>query len=188
MDLALPTGQVVVCDPFTGLGPFAPRPFTTAVHPGRYPVTVAVASFDNGGEPTRVAAAARLSVTDAPVAGWELALVDDQDVADLGERELFGYETDHGDVCFVDASAVSALADHEDWLIEALAAYAAADFRLPPVRAVGSAGEEIAAFTTGRGYGFYPTWVGRTESGDVASFVTDFLVLEEPSTTSGGPS
>ncbi|MDX3698021.1 DUF4241 domain-containing protein [Streptomyces europaeiscabiei] len=91
------------------------------------------------------------------------------------------------DVCFVDASAVSVLADHEDWLIKALAAYAAADFGLPPVRAVGSAGEEVAAFTTGRGYGFYPTWVGRTESGDVASFVTDFLVLEKP-TTSGGPS
>ncbi|MFF4590809.1 DUF4241 domain-containing protein [Streptomyces sp. NPDC001388] len=36
------------------------------------------------------------------------------------------------------------------------------------------------AFTTGRGHGFYPTWVGRTDSGDVASFITDFLVIEEP--------
>ncbi|MGW5973585.1 DUF4241 domain-containing protein [Streptomyces sp. NPDC055186] len=188
VDLALPTGKVVVRDPFTGLGPLAPIPFTAAVRPGRYPVTLAVASFDNDVVPTRVAAAARLSVTDAPVTGWELALVEDQDVADLGEREFFGYETGHGDVCFVDASAVSALADHEDWLLEALAAHAAADFGLPPVRAVGPAGEEIAAFTTGRGHGFYPTWVGRTGDGDVASFVTDFLVLEKPGATSGGPS
>ncbi|MEU7472868.1 DUF4241 domain-containing protein [Streptomyces sp. NPDC044984] len=188
VDLALPTGQVAVCDPFTGLGPFAPRPFTAAVRPGRYPVTVAVVSFGNGGVPAQVPAAARLSVTDAPVTGWELALVEDQDASDLGDREFFGYETDHGDVCFVDASAVSALADHEDRLIEALAAYTAADFGLPPVRAVGPAGEGIVAFTTGRGYGFYPTWVGRTDSGDVASFVTGFLVLEEAGALSGGPS
>ncbi|MFF9408109.1 DUF4241 domain-containing protein [Streptomyces anandii] len=64
VDLTLPTGQVVVCDPFTGLGPFAPRPFTAAVRPGGYPVTLAVASFDNGGTPAQVAAAAHLR-TDA---------------------------------------------------------------------------------------------------------------------------
>ncbi|MEU6242966.1 DUF4241 domain-containing protein [Streptomyces sp. NPDC047024] len=177
-DLALPTGQVVVCDPFTGLGPFAPRPFTATVRPGRYPVDVAVAAFDNDGVQAQVAAAARLSIADAPVARWELALTDGQNVADLGDREFFGYEADHGDVCFVDASAVSALAYQEDWLDEALAAYVAADFGLPPVRAVGPAEEETVAFTTGRGSGFYPTWVGRTGSGDIACFVTDFLVLE----------
>ncbi|MGV9337811.1 DUF4241 domain-containing protein [Streptomyces sp. NPDC003688] len=180
MDLALPTGRVVVCDPFTGLGPFAPRPFTAAVPPGRYPVTLAVAAFDNGGAPAQVAVAARLSITDAPVAGWELALVGGENPAGLGEREFFGYETDYGDVCFVDASAVSALADQEEWLNDALNAYVAADFGLPPVRAVGPAEEETVAFTTGRGSGFYPTWVGRTDGGDIASFVTDFLVLEEP--------
>lgn len=188
VDLALPTGQVVVCDPFTGLGPFAPRPFTAAVCPGRYPVTLAVASFGNDGTPAQVAAAARLSVSGAPVTRWELALNENQNIEELGDHEFFGYETDYGDVCFVDASAVSALADHEEWLVEALAAYAAASFGLPPVKAVGSDGEEIVAFTTGRGYGFYPTWVGRTSSGDVACFVTDFLVLEEPELTDSGSS
>ncbi|MFF4661058.1 DUF4241 domain-containing protein [Streptomyces sp. NPDC001381] len=105
MDLALPTGQLVVRDPFTGLGPFAPRPFTAEVRPGRYPVTLAVVSFDNDGTPAHVAGAARLSATDAPVTRWELALVAGRDAAELGDREFFGHETDHGDVCFVDASA-----------------------------------------------------------------------------------
>ncbi|MFD7765500.1 DUF4241 domain-containing protein [Streptomyces sp. NPDC059787] len=181
VDLALPTGRVVVCDPFTGLGPFAPRPFTAEVPPGRYSVTVATVSFDSDGTPARVAAAARLSVTTLPAATWELAVGADDDVADLGEGEFFGYETDHGDVCFVDGSAVPALADHEDRLNEALIAYATADFALPPVRATGPAGEEVVAFNTGRRRsGFYPTWVGRTGSGAVASFVTDFLVLDDP--------
>ena len=32
----------------------------------------------------------------------------------------------------------------------------------------------LVAFTTGRGDGAYTTWVGRTASGDIACFVTDF--------------
>ncbi|MFE0705261.1 DUF4241 domain-containing protein [Streptomyces sp. NPDC058872] len=185
VDLALPTGRVVVCDPFTGLGPFRPRPYTATVRPGRYPVTVAVVSFDNDGTPARVTAAARLSVADAPVARWELALGEHEDVTELGENEFFGYETDYGDVCFVDGSGVDALADHEDRLVEDLRAYVAADFARPPLW-VGSDGEEVVAFNTGRGSGSYPVWVGRTDSGDVACFVADFLVLEKPGTVGTG--
>ncbi|GAA2389475.1 hypothetical protein GCM10010420_11420 [Streptomyces glaucosporus] len=36
---------------------------------------------------------------------------------------------------------------------------------------------EVVAFASGADDGFHPTWIGRTEDGDTACFVTDFLLF-----------
>jgi hypothetical protein len=69
--LRLPTGRLVATDPswlYAGPPPDI-GPFTATVAPGAYPVTLALLR----GPDLRVAAA-RLTVRDEPVAGWEMAL------------------------------------------------------------------------------------------------------------------
>ncbi|WP_306371015.1 DUF4241 domain-containing protein [Nocardiopsis sp. CC223A] len=176
--VGLPTGRLIICDPFTGLGPFAPRPFTEGVAPGEYPVTLAFVSFDNNGEEGRVAAAARLEVSDVPVVRWELALMDGQSADDLEEDEFFGYETGDGSVCFIDGSVVHRLDRFEDDLVVEVDGFARAGFTRPLVKLAGENGDEVVAFFTNRpAPEVYPTWIGRTADGAIACFVTDFQVV-----------
>ncbi|MFF4652256.1 DUF4241 domain-containing protein [Streptomyces sp. NPDC001380] len=192
VDLGLPTGQVVACDPFTGFGPYGPGPFTVSVPPGRYPVVLSAVTVTGPGEaaperPHRRVAGARLTVLDAPVARWELALTEGQDLAGLGEDEFFGYGVDAGTGCFVDASAVEALGDHEEETEALMGGFEAVDFDAVPVRTAAPAGAEAVAFGSGWGDGVYPTWVGRTADGDAACFVTDFFVIPDGRGDAPGP-
>ena len=43
-----------------------------------------------------------------------------------------------------------------------------------------STGHTLVAFTSGWGDGFYPTWIGRSASGEVTCFLTDFFVAPDP--------
>ncbi|MEK8170913.1 DUF4241 domain-containing protein [Streptomyces sp. M19] len=64
----------------------------------------------------------------------------------------------------------------------------ARELRRPTV-GLGRDDEPVAvSFTTGGGDGVYPTWVGRTASGDTACFLTDFFVLGEDDLTGSEPS
>lgn len=103
--LWLPTGQVVACDPFVGLGQGEAEPFTVAVDPGHYRVEAAVATLTQpdqlpSDDPHLRVAAARLVIRDEPTAAWELALQPGQDLAELTEDEFYGYGVDsrHGRV------------------------------------------------------------------------------------------
>ncbi|WP_324606082.1 DUF4241 domain-containing protein [Streptomyces sp. 351MFTsu5.1] len=44
-----------------------------------------------------------------------------------------------------------------------------------------STGRTLVAFTSGWGDGFCPTWIGRSASGEVTCFLTDFFVAPDPS-------
>lgn len=113
--LHLPTGRLVVVDPF--LGPALERfavPFTVTAPPGRYAVSLSVARWDrpsdpNTPAPVRAVAAAKLTIRDEPVVAWELGLQPGQDPATLQPDELFGFVVDSGSGAFLDASAVAAL-------------------------------------------------------------------------------
>lgn len=80
--LHLATGRLVVCDPFWA--PDSLAPFSVEVAPGRYPVTLSIARVDQPIDPevpspVLSVAAAKLTVVDQPVAGWELALLPGED-------------------------------------------------------------------------------------------------------------
>ncbi|MFJ3199800.1 DUF4241 domain-containing protein [Streptomyces sp. NPDC086989] len=183
-ELWLPTGRVVACDPFTGLGGDWITPFTVQVPAGRHRVQVAMATLTEPGEepsdePHRRVAAARLLVTDAPVVSWELALKDGQDPAELGEDGYFGYGVDAGAGCFYDAGANDSFEECEGDEGPLWDAFEAAGHAAGVHLVDGEDGHNLAAFSSGFGDGHYPTWVGRDAAGAVTCFVTDFFVVPE---------
>jgi hypothetical protein len=75
----------------------APSPFTQCVPNGEYPVTLALARFENGEE--RIAYARVLLDGAAPV-HWYPALTADQDARTLKDGEIFGYAVASGTAFF----------------------------------------------------------------------------------------
>lgn len=78
------------------------QPFTQCVPNGDYPVTLAMARFDNGDERL---AYARVQLGDAPVAHWYPALLATEDARTLKPGDMFGYRVESGTACFMDPQA-----------------------------------------------------------------------------------
>jgi len=180
--VVLPTGRVVGCDPLTFPDP---EPFTVPVPPGTYPLRAWVAVLQqDGAEWRRYVAALQLVIRDEPAARWEPAVVDPQQMSELDEDGYFGYPADAGTGTLADVAAITALAEWEYEKIEA--AFIPAEFPDAPIPGGALAavtdkrtGANVVAVTSGIGDGLYPTFVGYTDSGDVASFVTDFMVVPQ---------
>jgi hypothetical protein len=178
-DVVLPTGQVVGCDPL--VNPDA-APFTVTVPAGRYPLRAWVAVlYQRATEWQRRVAALQLVVRDDPAARWEPALVEGQDLSTLSEDAYFGYPVDAGAGTLTDMAAVRALAS---WDYERLDdVYIPPQFPGAPVPgAIGAVTDEptgtnVVIVGSGWGDGLYPTFIGDTAAGAVASFVTDFMVI-----------
>ncbi|GLW28315.1 DUF4241 domain-containing protein [Actinoplanes regularis] len=178
--LTLPTGQLAAFDP--GVTDEEDEPFSIALAPGAYPVTAWVAVLEKEErEWQRRVAALQLVVRDEPVASWELALVDSDDPGQLEDGEFFGYGVDTGAGAFADLSVSQILArwDSEDFE----EVFDADEFPETPVPGHfgevidEDSGANLIMVESGWGDGYYPTYVGRTESGEPACFVTDFLVV-----------
>lgn len=181
-DVVLPTGQVVGCDP---LADPDPEPYTVTVAPGTYPLRVWVAVLQQAGtEWERNVAALQLVIRDEPAVRWEPALLKDQDVSELEGDAFFGYPVDAGVGTLADAAAVTALGDWDYERVEAAFIPAQVpDGPVPggvfPAVTDEATGANVVVVTSGLGDGGYPTFIGYAESGEVVSFVTDFLVLPD---------
>ena len=170
-DLRLTSGRLVAADPEV-LGEAAP-PFTAAVAPGTYPVTVSCVRF--AGQPGHVrVAAARLQVTGRPVARWALALQDGQSLLDLGAGEFYGFGVDSGHASFADADVWRALAARDGDGRDAWEdRWADLGQRAAREQFVVVDDGAMVAWPSGWGDGSYPTWVGHDAAGEVACFVAD---------------
>ncbi|MGH8836825.1 MAG: DUF4241 domain-containing protein [Actinomycetes bacterium] len=174
-NIKLATGRLIACDPFWG--PRALRqvlPFTVAVEPGGYPVALAVARWDSSGHPNvpgrlRSVAAAKVVIRDEPVVAWEPARRSG-DPADEGKA--YGFAVDKGVGCFLDASAMESLMrmNHYGGVLDD--ALPEIDKRCAVDLVDADSGLNIIAFSCPLGAGSYPTWIGHTEAGDVACFVS----------------
>lgn len=179
-DVVAPTGRIVGCDPL--IASDESEPFMVDVPPGRYPLRAWVAVLHKEGvETQRRVAALQLVVRDEPATRWELALVAGQDVSELGPDEYFGYGVDCGCGTLADVAAVNALAEWDYERVED--AYIPAQLPLKPVPGLIAAvidettGANVVTVGSGWGDGAYPTFVGYTEAGAVATLVTDFMVV-----------
>jgi hypothetical protein len=185
--LHLATGRLVACDPFWA--PDSLAPFRAAVAPGRYPVTLSIARVDRPTDPAVPSpvlsvAAAKLTVVDQPVAGWEFALRADEDPATLPPAGLPGFRVDNsGAGALVDASALAELGrrsqlgpdgqDPElDRVVPALPARQVINLVLDQ-----NADLNVVMFLCAMGAGTYPVWVGRTAAGEPACFIADLELL-----------
>ncbi|SCG58965.1 DUF4241 domain-containing protein [Micromonospora humi] len=180
-EVVLPTGHLVGCDPLV-----CPEsdPYTVSVAPGRYPARAWVSSVrhDGGGTDRRVAAL-EVVVRDEPVAQWEMAVVDGQDVGALGPDDFFGYGVDAGTGTLADRDALAVVEgwDH-DRIEEVFLAEDGEPGRGPVPGLVDvvvdeATGANVLTVWSGWGDGCYGTWVGRGADGRVARFVTDFMVV-----------
>jgi len=182
--LSLPTGHVVAIEP--GYVPDADQyAFIQTVPPGRYPVILLIAEYRESSEPNaeltdeRVAAA-RLVIRGGPVTAWEMALRNGQSIGDLSGSGYYGYQVDRGMGCFTDAQALKGLlADGDMKWLEDLRRDVPDRPTVPTTVMDPNDEPVLVAFTTGHGDGAYPTWVGRTASGDIACFVTDFFPVTQ---------
>lgn len=178
-DVVLPTGRVVGCDPLTVAGETSA--FTAEVAPGTYPLVAWVAVLlENGVESQRRVAALQLVVRPGPVR-WEPALRPGWETSELGDDEYFGYGVDAGLGTLADEAAVRALVDWDYDRIDDM--FIPSRWPEAPVPGAvggvvdGTTGANVLAVGSGWGDGSYPTFVGRTASGRVGSFVTDFMVV-----------
>jgi hypothetical protein len=176
--VALPTGEVVACDPLV--------PHTTAfvdtVEPGRYPLRAWVAVLHrDGAEWQRGIAALQLVIGEEPARSWTMALLPGQDMASLGEDGYFGYGVDAGTGTLADRVAIEALSAWDYDRIDAT--FIPAQVPNDPVEAVIAAvvdeitGANVYVVGSGWGDGVYATYVGRDADGGISSFVTDFGVV-----------
>ena len=174
----LPTGRVVGCDPlsFTHLA----EPYTVPVSPGRYPLRAWVAiRHRDGAELDRHTAALQLVIREEPAVRWEQALLPGQDPSRLDDDEYFAYPVDTGTGTFADESAVQALTQ---WTYEQVEAAFLPPVPLPAPATLSAVtdqptGANVVLVSAGLGAGRYPTFIGYTAAGEVACYVTTFLVI-----------
>jgi hypothetical protein len=180
-EVVLPSGRLVGSDAFVI---FDAVPFTTAVPPGRHPVSVLRADFADGDR--RVAAAMIRFGPNDPVR-WELALVAGQDPASLGPDEFFGYGVDAGTSAFTSPEATARLRDETAYDAYSKAVRDALfpggpRFRLTAqVEVDRGSGANVVAFASGFGDGAYPTFIGIDRDGRPAVALTDFGILDASS-------
>lgn len=182
-DAVFPTGQVVGCDALVCAA--TASPFTVPIPPGTYPLLAWVAVIHRDGAAWREhrTTALQLAVRNEPAHRWKPALVGQQDASTLGAGEFFGYPVDAGVGTLADLAALRALAEwDEDRVHEVYIPLESAGGPVPG--AIGAitddrTGANVIIVCSGWGDGVYPTFIGYTADGAVASFVTDFRVIPD---------
>ncbi|PRY27635.1 uncharacterized protein DUF4241 [Pseudosporangium ferrugineum] len=168
-----PAGSMLAADP-------------PATAPG--PATTRPGGNDAGGagrlaglpiEADRRTAALQLVVRDEPVATWEPAVPAGPGPSILDEDGFATYPADSGTGALADERALAGLRTWSYARVEQTylpepgpPALSALDAVTDP-----ATGANVVAVATGDGDGGYATFIGRTASGKVATFVTDFRVI-----------
>ncbi|MFJ2866015.1 DUF4241 domain-containing protein [Kitasatospora sp. NPDC087314] len=108
-EIAVPTGQLVVCDPSYLPNGTEGDPLAIEVPPGVYPVQETGASYEGEMFGDRFSArdtyAVRLLVSEKPTARWTMAVPPGEDVRLLRDGQYFGFGVDSATGCFADSIA-----------------------------------------------------------------------------------
>jgi len=181
--LLVTSGALAASDPFVSPDP---SPFTQAIPAGRYPVSVAIASFGEGKERDERVAFARVELSHSPALSWSMALTEGQNPAALEHDGFFGYAVDAGTGCFMDPVAGRLLAERMDQddeyfnviIDEMQRTYRDTrswlDWCPSPEHAA-----NIICFSSGWGDGLYPCFFGFSGEGRPCALLTDFLILSD---------
>ncbi len=176
------SGNIVACDPI--VQPDG-EPFARQVAPGSY----AVEYVEGNSRPALLVLWLRKrQAIDPAKITWEMALLADQNAADLGEDEYYGYPVDAGWGCFMDADAGRAMAEREerakaedpdfDNYYEAFLAEKTEDCdAFVHCPSGGQDASNIMLCTSGWGDGYYPSYWALDKQGEAVALVTDFGVI-----------
>lgn len=125
---------------------------------------------------------------------WTLALCGDQNLEDLKEGEIFGYPVESGMGSFMDKDAQNALNNLEQDLFHKKGAdfmgiyeeFFHAHFfdekgaidQFALLKPYDSKPENIVAFETGYGEGFYATYIGYSKDNQPVKLISEFIEIE----------
>jgi hypothetical protein len=178
--LQLSTGRLVVRDNSISVADPSDetQAFQYAVKAGSYSVLLAIADFEAsvyGARPR--AAAAKVVIASDEVTSWEMALRPGQRMADLAADAFFGFAVDSGQGCYLDLSTLPFLQSlqREESDLDAARDRVMNDCHAELVDP--QTGANVVLFDCGMGDGLYPTWIGRSASGEIACFATDLELL-----------
>ncbi|WP_394620163.1 DUF4241 domain-containing protein [Lentzea sp. JNUCC 0626] len=171
-ELFLPSGEVVASGwRWEGIG------FTEIAPPGRYPVLLYSLLPEGGESWAPDPLAVRLVIRDAPVVSWSMALLPGQDPAELSEDGFFGFAVDGGEGNLIDAQCLRELHDTGTYLEFVDDAKIDLDFGDRLASSEDDEGRETVGFKIGSD-GVYPTWIGRTEDGELACYLIELLLFD----------
>lgn len=194
-DLNLPTGKIIVADPFFSL---EQRPFSRTVEPDKYPVYIYMAEIDPLHH--RIAYA-KIKFRTEEATKWILALTDDltnEELNDLGEDEFYGFPVESGLACFLDeetnARFVAKMDElqeknpesnyYDDVLSAEFMEYSGKNNFSRELgdwndhRPDADSDNNVIMFASGWGDGYFPAYWGLNENGDTVELVIDFLINE----------
>lgn len=178
--LRLSSGHLVACDPIEHP---TTEPFSIALKPGSYPVSVVVAELR---DESRVAYAV-IHVRPEPARRWEVATSPEEDTSLLSTDE-YGYTVVSSLGCFMDVQAADGLLDALEEQDEEIDLFKVLKYQRDRAKSRGLswaniehewlAPANLVTFSAGYGEGFYRTYVGRDAEGEISRIVTDFNVLD----------
>ncbi|GGB79913.1 hypothetical protein GCM10007424_20060 [Flavobacterium suaedae] len=192
-DLNLPTGKIIVGDPFFT---HEQRPLAKTVEPEKYPVYIYMSEIDKLHH--RVAYA-KIKFRPEEATRWILALTDDitpEEANDLDEDEFFGFPVESGLACFIDEetnkeliSKIDALqinSPESNYYDEVLAdEFREYSGKNTFSRELGDwndhhpnkdSDNNAIMFASGWGDGYYPAYWGMDKDGNTIELVIDFLI------------
>ncbi|MGF1845261.1 DUF4241 domain-containing protein [Vibrio clamense] len=194
--LKLPSGKLIVCDPFTGLS--KSNNIFIQIIPGEYEVIVTLADVSPNLDGSHVREAYASLIIDANASEnsrklLELSLSGEPSNRPLNSGEFFGYGVDAGTSCFADAETIEQdMPVQESWYEglfensdsncwfdqmddEKLIRNGIANILLPKDN-----GNNLILFHSGWGDGFYPVVGSYDLNGVLIAVHTDFFVVQSP--------
>jgi hypothetical protein len=173
--LDIPTGKIIVCDPFLFNGDAA---LATEFPKGRFPVELAIAKTGSGGD--RIAFV-RIKFSEEIPLYWKMAYDEGADTSTLEEGSILGYGVDAGTGCFMDSSFSKTFSDYlmKDGNYEKISAELDKTYKHTRSWLLwGNNPSKVALFSSGWGDGFYASYIGYDKNNKICRLVTDFGVLE----------
>ena len=180
-ELALPSGVLVACDPYFARDT---SPFNVTLTPGRYPVELRVAQFEDPADQRVAAVIVRLR-EGQPVT-FEEARADSWPTDPLPPGDFYGFPVDSATACLASPEALEAFAaaldadplpGEDDLLMRAMAPSYVPTWSWANVELGGA---NLIAFSSGFGDGVYPLYWGRDASGDIVCAMCDLQALDPP--------
>jgi hypothetical protein len=168
------SGYIIACDPMHideyGI------PFTQLFPTGEFPVQLSITKLEN----QESIAFVRINFSDEPVQKWEFALQATQKPMPIGGEEMPGYSVDAGVGVFIDKDANKVFdkktAENTDReLFKEMEKHYHSKWKY----AMYNFGDNnLAAFSTGFGDGYYASYIGFDATGKPCRLLTDFGLFD----------
>ena len=171
--LSITSGKIIATDPIVL---HDATPYVHDFPKGLFPVELAIIKIGND----KRIGFSRIKFNDSSISRWEFALKEGQEKIPITSSEIIGYGVDGGTGMFIDEDGAKYLnsLDFDDYWEEIFVtkfsekwkptwSYLNYEFN----------GKNLVAFSTGYGDGYYGTYVGYDEDGNISQLLTDFGII-----------